>query len=90
MEQYDSRVDAYIGKSAAFAQPILKYIREIAHEASPLLTETIKWGCPFFEYKGPVLSIAAFKQHCGINLWKASLLNVRRLPSASFKLFAVI
>jgi len=35
MEQYDSRVDAYIGKSAAFAQPILKYIREIAHEASP-------------------------------------------------------
>lgn len=75
MEQYDARVDAYIAKSAEFAKPILEYIRELAHEASPLIVETIKWGCPFFDHKGPVLSIAAFKQHCGINFWKASLLN---------------
>ncbi|HEY4322646.1 MAG TPA: YdeI/OmpD-associated family protein [Mucilaginibacter sp.] len=75
MEQYDSRVDAYIAKSADFAKPILEYIREVVHEASPLLTETIKWGFPFFDYKGPVCQVAAFKQHLGFGFWKASILN---------------
>jgi len=32
-------------------------------------------GCPFFEYKGTVLSIAAFKQHWVLIFGKASLLN---------------
>lgn len=51
MEQYDPRVDAYIAKSADFAQPILKHIRQIVHEASPLITENIKWGMPFLNTK---------------------------------------
>jgi uncharacterized protein YdeI (YjbR/CyaY-like superfamily) len=75
MEQYDNRIDAYINKSADFAKPILTYIREIIHEASPFVTETIKWGCPSFDYKGPIVMMASFKQHCGLNLWKASLMN---------------
>ncbi|HEY2583721.1 MAG TPA: YdeI/OmpD-associated family protein [Mucilaginibacter sp.] len=75
MEQYDSRVDAYIAKSAEFAKPILEYIRDVVHEASPLITETIKWGFPFFDYKGPVCNMSAFKQHIGFGFWKASLLN---------------
>jgi uncharacterized protein YdeI (YjbR/CyaY-like superfamily) len=75
MEQYDSRVDAYIGKSADFAKPILTYLRQVIHETSPLITETIKWGCPSFDYKGPIIMLAAFKQHCGLNLWKASLID---------------
>ena len=52
MDQFDSRVDAYIEKSAEFAKPILAYIREVAHEASPLITETIKWGFPFLITRG--------------------------------------
>jgi uncharacterized protein YdeI (YjbR/CyaY-like superfamily) len=75
MEQYDPRVDTYIAKSADFAQPILKHIRQIVHEASPLITENIKWGMPFFEYKGPLCQMAAFKQHMGFGFWKASRLN---------------
>jgi uncharacterized protein YdeI (YjbR/CyaY-like superfamily) len=75
MEQYDSRVDAYIDKSAEFAQPILKYIRALVHEASPLITETIKWSCPFFDFKGPVCQMVAFKQHAAFGFWKTSLLN---------------
>lgn len=75
MGQYDARVDAYIEKSAAFAQPILNHIREVVHSASPLITETVKWGMPFFEYKGPVCQMAAFKEHCAFGFWKASLLN---------------
>jgi uncharacterized protein YdeI (YjbR/CyaY-like superfamily) len=75
MERYDSRVDAYIAKAAPFAKPILEYIRQVVHEASPLVTETLKWGMPFFDYKGPVCMMAAFKQHLGFGFWKASRLN---------------
>lgn len=74
-QQYDERIDAYIAKAAPFAKPILEHIRKIVHETSPLLTETIKWGMPFFEYKGPVCMMAAFKQHCAFGFWKASRLN---------------
>lgn len=75
MEQYDNRVDVYINKSREFAKPILEYIREIVHETSPLLTEAMKWGFPFFEYKGVVCQMASFKEHCAFGFWKASLLN---------------
>ena len=75
MEKFDSRVDAYIAKAAPFAQPILWHIREVVHQASPLITETIKWGFPFFEYKGAVCHMAAFKQHCAFGFWKAGRLR---------------
>src|ERR1700748_2874737 len=75
MGQYDERIDAYIAKSADFAKPILIHIREVVHKASPLINETVKWGMPFFDYKGPVCMMASFKQHCGFGFWKASRLN---------------
>ena len=75
MGQFDERIDAYIAKSADFAKPILIHIRQVVHQASPLINETVKWGMPFFDYKGPVCMMAAFKQHCGFGFWKASRLN---------------
>lgn len=75
MGQFDPRVDAFIEKSADFAKPVLIHIREVVHKASPLINETIKWGMPFFDYKGPVCMMAAFKQHCAFGFWKASRLN---------------
>jgi len=75
MEQYDPRVDAYIEKAAPFAQPILKHLRQLVHSVSPLLTETMKWGFPFFDYKGSVCQMAAFKEHIGFGFWKQAQLN---------------
>jgi len=66
----DPRVDAYIRKSADFAQPILTHIREIVHEACPGAEETVKWGFPHFTYKGILCSMASFKGHCTLNFWK--------------------
>lgn len=74
MGKRDPRVDAYIRKSPDFAKPILSHIREVAHEACPDVDESIKWGAPFFEYKGVLAGMAAFKQHCGLNLWKGALI----------------
>ena len=73
MGNRDPRVDAYIQKSAEFARPILTYVRELVHEACPGVEETLKWGAPHFDYEGVLCGMAAFKQHCNIILWKASL-----------------
>jgi len=75
MPKLDKRVDAYINKSADFAKPILNHIRALVHKVCPDVEETIKWGFPNFEYKGPMCSVASFKQHCAFTFWKAALLD---------------
>jgi uncharacterized protein YdeI (YjbR/CyaY-like superfamily) len=71
----DKRIDAYIAKAQPFAQPIMKKLRELIHKANPDVQETIKWGMPSFDYKGPYFSFAAFKQHCAGGFWKYKLLK---------------
>src|SRR5215217_3102350 len=75
MEKYDPRIDAYIDKAADFAKPVLMHVRQLMHATVPQVTETIKWGMPFFDYKGPVCNMASFKQHCAFGFWKATALN---------------
>lgn len=70
MPSTDPRIDAYIDKSAAFAQPILQALRERVHAACPEVEETLKWSAPSFVYQGKILAVmAAFKQHVAFNLW---------------------
>lgn len=75
MTQKDERIDAYIEKSADFAKPILTHLRKLVHDVCPEIEETMKWSMPFFDYKGTVCNMAAFKQHCSFGFWKASLMN---------------
>jgi uncharacterized protein YdeI (YjbR/CyaY-like superfamily) len=70
----DKRIDAYIAKSADFAQPILRELREIVHEGCPAVEETMKWSFPHFMYKGMLCSMASFKEHCAFGFWKAGLI----------------
>ena len=73
----NSRVDAYIAKSAAFAQPILVHLRQQVHDNCPEITETIKWSMPHFDYKGGIFcGIAAFKAHCAFGFWLGDLLKI--------------
>jgi uncharacterized protein YdeI (YjbR/CyaY-like superfamily) len=70
MASHDPRIDAYIAKSAAFAQPILEHLRAVVHTACPDIEESLKWGMPFFVYDGsPLCMMSAFKQHCGFGFW---------------------
>jgi len=76
MPKTDLRIDAYIKKSADFAKPVLKHLRELVHKACPEIEENIKWGMPYFEYKRSlVCSMASFKQHCAFGFWKASIMK---------------
>ncbi|HEY9384345.1 MAG TPA: YdeI/OmpD-associated family protein [Gemmatimonadales bacterium] len=70
----DQRVDAYIAKSADFAQPILRHIRETVHLACPEVEEDLKWSTPHFMYHGMMCGMAAFKEHCAFGFWKGSLI----------------
>ena len=66
----DKRIDAYIARSAPFAQPILKHLRKMVHAACPDAGETIKWGMPSFIYRGKILAgMAAFKAHAAFGFW---------------------
>ena len=42
MGRKDPRIDAYIAKSADFAKPILKHLRELVHQGCPHVEETVK------------------------------------------------
>ncbi|MFD2584520.1 YdeI family protein [Pedobacter vanadiisoli] len=69
------QVDQYIINSAEFAIPILDHLRNLVHKADARIEEKIKWGMPFFDYKGTVCHMASFKHHCAFGFWKGSLLK---------------
>jgi uncharacterized protein YdeI (YjbR/CyaY-like superfamily) len=73
MAKKDPRIDAYIAKSAEFAKPILKHLRNVVHTGCPNVEETMKWQFPHFDHKGMMCGMAAFKQHCAFGFWKAEL-----------------
>jgi uncharacterized protein YdeI (YjbR/CyaY-like superfamily) len=76
MGKKDKRIDAYIEKAGDFAKPVLKHFRQLVHKACPDVEETWKWSFPHFDYNGgPLAHMAAFKQHCAIGFWKASLMK---------------
>lgn len=74
MAKKDPRVDDYIKKAQPFARPLLNHLRRLIHRGCPKVEETIKWRMPFFDYKGPVCFMAAFKQHAVFGFWKGKLL----------------
>jgi uncharacterized protein YdeI (YjbR/CyaY-like superfamily) len=85
MGKKDPRIDAYIAKSADFAQPILKHLRKLVHQADPRIEETLKWGMPSFTHEGIVCQMAAFKQHAAFGFWKNKLIldaKARRMDVA--------
>ncbi|HXB41258.1 MAG TPA: YdeI/OmpD-associated family protein [Bacteroidia bacterium] len=75
MPKKDPRIDAYITKAKPFAQPILKHLRKLMHQACPQVEETIKWSFASFDYKGPFASMASFNEHCAFGFWKAALME---------------
>src|ERR1051325_5114720 len=74
MAAKDPRIDAYIGRAAGFAKPILKHLRKLVHAACPDVEETMKWSFPHFDHNGIMYSMAAFKQHCVFGFWKGRLI----------------
>ncbi len=72
--EHNPKVDAYLAKAQPFAQPILAHLRGLIHKACPDVIEEIKWGRPFFLYRGTILcNLSAFKAHCSFGFWGAEI-----------------
>ncbi len=82
MPTIDPRIDAYIAASPEFARPVLEHVRAVVHAACPEVEETMKWSRPHFLYKGMLLGMSAFKEHCAVGFWKGELIVGER-PGAS-------
>ncbi|MCF3651704.1 YdeI/OmpD-associated family protein [Synoicihabitans lomoniglobus] len=73
----DPRIDTYIAHAQPFAQPILKHLRELVHQAVPEVVETIKWGAPAYTLKGKQVCLtASFKAHCALSFWAKAMEEV--------------
>jgi uncharacterized protein YdeI (YjbR/CyaY-like superfamily) len=73
------KIDAYVQRAPAFAQPILTHLRHLVHESCPQIEETIKWSRPFFVYRGVILfNMSAFKEHCSFGFWGSEMAAVLR------------
>ncbi|HWU43679.1 MAG TPA: DUF1801 domain-containing protein, partial [Bdellovibrio sp.] len=71
MTKKNSKIDSYIKNAQPFARPILKKLRAQIHKGCPQVSEDIKWGGPFYLYKGRILcATMAFKKHCALIFWK--------------------
>lgn len=70
----DPRIDEYIDKSAPFARPILKRIRDTVHAGCPEVEETMKYSFPHFMHHGILCSMASFKTHCVFGFGKEELM----------------
>jgi len=74
MPTTDKRVEAYIARAPDYAKPILTTVRAMVHQAAPDCEETLKWGHPSFMQGGILCGMAAFKEYCAVNFWKAALI----------------
>ena len=77
----DARIDAYIKKAPEFAKPVLNHFRALVHKTIPEIEETIKWGCPNFQYHGGLCTMASFNDYCGIGFFKAKLMKELSKPN---------
>lgn len=70
-KNHNPQVDAYIARSADFAQPILRKLRAVFHKACPEVEEAMKWSVPHFMYHGMLGGMAAFKNHVSFGFWRS-------------------
>ena len=63
-------VEAYFAQQPADKRALLEKLRALVVKGVPEAKSTIKWGVPFYQRNGKnVCSIAAFKEHVGINFF---------------------
>ena len=62
--------DRYIADQPADKAALLEKLRSLVNKGVPDADVSIKWGVPFYQRNGKnVCSLAAFKEHVGINFF---------------------
>ena len=69
-KDFGAPTDAYYAQHPGDKRALLEKLRAIVQKAVPDAESSIKWGVPFYARNGKsVCSIAAFKEHVGINFF---------------------
>jgi uncharacterized protein YdhG (YjbR/CyaY superfamily) len=59
--------DGYFAAAPESALTVLRKMRDVIRSVVPkTTTETISYGIPTFKYKGSLVAIGAFKEHCSL------------------------
>src|ERR1700694_4921988 len=62
--------DRYFAEQSADKAALLEKLRSLVNKGVPDADVSIKWGVPFYQRNGKnVCSLAAFKEHVGINFF---------------------
>jgi uncharacterized protein YdhG (YjbR/CyaY superfamily) len=69
-------IDEYLAGVAEPARGTLEKMRAVIRSAAPAeTTEGIGYGLPMFKYKGSLVALGAFKNHCSLFPMGSSVLN---------------
>jgi len=68
-------VDDYIAKVAPWQRAIIQKLRAVIRMAAPRASESIKWGQPVYEHKGPFSYIKAHAAQINFGFWRGTELD---------------
>ena len=69
-DDVSTSTDSYFSQQPPEKRVLLEKLRALVRQGVPDATSSIKWGVPFYQRNGKnVCSIAAFKEHVGINFF---------------------
>ncbi|HEX5430111.1 MAG TPA: DUF1801 domain-containing protein [Patescibacteria group bacterium] len=70
MQNYNSKVNAYIKKFPLWQQDICNNIRKLIHQAEPMIKEEIKRSVqPYFTFRGNVAALLNAKDHVTVFIY---------------------
>ncbi|HUS01171.1 MAG TPA: DUF1801 domain-containing protein [Chitinophagaceae bacterium] len=68
-------VQQYLDEVPDDKRTALEKLRKTIRSVVPKAEEYISYGMPTFKYNGPLVSYAAFKEHCSLFPWGGSLIK---------------
>jgi uncharacterized protein YdhG (YjbR/CyaY superfamily) len=80
-----NNVEEYLLEVPDDKRVALEELRKTISSVLPKAEEYISYGMPTFRYNGPLVSYAAFKKHCSLFPWNASLINKFNAELKDFK-----
>ena len=78
-------VDEYLDNIPEKEKAVLDKLRKTISSLVPNAEEYISYGMPTFKYNGPLVSYAAFKEHCSLFPWNATIIKKFAQELKSFK-----
>jgi hypothetical protein len=68
-------VEDYVSKVAPWQRTIIEKLRTVVRAAAPKASESIKWGQPVYEHKGPFSYIKAHAAQVNFGFWRGAELD---------------